>query len=121
MQGAASFTPTRRALGLALTGFLLAALVLVPNPVSAQSLNDLRAQGIVGEGYDGFARVRTPAPGAQSAVDKVNAERRAIYNERARQQGVPAEQVGRVYAEQIFRNAPGGTWFLQENGQWVRK
>jgi uncharacterized protein YdbL (DUF1318 family) len=121
MQPVGDISTTRRALCLGLAGFLLAVAVPAPGPAWAQSLNDLRAQGVVGEGYDGLARVRTPAPGAQAAVDKINAERRAIYSERAKQQGVPPDQVGRVYAQQIFRNAPAGTWLLQENGQWTRK
>jgi hypothetical protein len=59
--------------------------------------------------------------GARSAVDAVNAKRRAIYAERAKEQGTAADQVGRVYARQILTKAPAGTWFLKESGEWVRK
>jgi hypothetical protein len=34
---------------------------------------------------------------------------------------VPVDQIGRVYAAEIFRNAPAGTWFLRDDGQWTRK
>ena len=54
-------------------------------------------------------------------VEQVNAERRRVYAERAQTEKVPVEQVGRVYAGEIFRSAPAGTWFLKEDGQWVRK
>ena len=54
-------------------------------------------------------------------VDAVNAKRRAIYAERAKEQGTTADQVGRVYARQILTKAPAGTWFLKESGKWVRK
>ena len=54
-------------------------------------------------------------------VDAVNAKRRAIYAERAKEQGTTADQVGRVYARQILTKAPAGTWFLKESEEWVRK
>lgn len=112
---------TRRRVCRGLAGLAFAAVLLAAAPAPAQTLNDLRAQGAVGEGYDGFARVRTPAPGAQAAVDQVNARRREIYAKRAAEQKVAPADVGRVYARQIFEQAPPGTWFLQESGQWVRK
>ncbi len=98
-----------------------AATALFPGAAGAQSLNELRASGAVGEGYDGYARGRKAGGGAQSVVDAVNAKRRAIYAKRAKEQGTAAGQVGRVYARQILAKAPAGTWFLKESGQWVRK
>jgi hypothetical protein len=88
----------------------------------AQSLKDLRASGAIGERYDGFAEVRdSGAAGANSRAKMVNAERRSIYEERAAAQGVTPEEIGRLYAGQIMQKAPGGTWFLDENGNWRQK
>lgn len=106
--------------------FLAAALVLTVGlltgaPAWAQSLQDLRATGQVGEGYDGFARVRSGGGAAQSVVNATNAQRRSIYQSRAQEQGISAAQVGRVYAKAIYDKAPSGTWFLLESGQWVQK
>ena len=84
-------------------------------------LDDFRRQGVIGERYDGFAVVHQPAPGAQAMVDQINARRTRIYADRAQQQKAPAAQVGRVYAREIFDRAPAGTWFLGEDGRWVRK
>ncbi len=86
---------------------------------SAQSLNDLRLSGQVGEGFDGYARARDNS--VKSVVDGVNQKRRAIYQERAQQQGIPADQVGQVYAEKIKAKAPAGTWLLSPNGSWRQK
>jgi len=112
--------PTRRSL---IAGFLLlSGWVLASSaPALAQSLDQLRASGAIGERYDGLVEARSGDGSVRSAVDTVNAQRRGIYAKRAAEQGVSADQVGRVYAQEIFRNAPGGTYFLQENGQWVRK
>ena len=113
--------PRRRFLSIMVALPVAAAAALFPVAAGAQSLNALRASGAVGEGYDGLARVRRAGGGAQSVVDAVNAKRRAIYAERAKEQGTTADQVGRVYARQILAKAPAGTWFLKESGQWVRK
>jgi uncharacterized protein len=104
----------------ALAALLLAAL---PTFASAQSLDDLRAQGIVGERFDGFATVRTgSAPaGVADFVTTVNAQRQKIYAERAAQQGVPIGQVGRIYAKEIYGKLPTGAWFLDESGTWRQK
>jgi uncharacterized protein len=81
------------------------------------------ASGQVGERFDGFAVLREPASSAQLApiVEQVNAERRKVYAERAAADRVPLDQIGRVYAQEIFKSAPAGTWFLQESNQWMRK
>ena len=112
---------SRRRLLAALS--LLAAMAFAgfAAPAAAQSLDDFRKQGVIGERYDGLAVVRPPGAAAQAMVDQVNAQRSRIYADRAQQQKVPAAQVGKVYAREIFDRAPAGTWFLGEDGRWVRK
>jgi len=109
-----------RTLTLCLTLFAFMAMI-GSNPVQAASLDQLRANGAIGERYDGFVVVRNNAPGASDIVAKVNAERRRIYQTRAAQQKISAAQVGAVYASQIFGNAPAGTWFQSRDGSWRRK
>ncbi len=89
--------------------------------VEAASLNELRASGVIGERYDGYAVVRKSAPGASRIVIRVNNKRSRIYNKRAKQQGISAAQVGAVYSRQIYDKAPAGTWFQSRNGSWRRK
>jgi uncharacterized protein len=107
----------------ALLPVLLAFLIWSPSADAAPSLDDLRASGAVGERYDGYAVVRAQGADAalRSLVDSVNAKRRGIYEERAKKQGVPAQEVGKVYALEIAAKAPPGTWFLGEDGKWVQK
>jgi uncharacterized protein YdbL (DUF1318 family) len=106
-----------------LVAFAALGLSLWVATADAQSLDSLRASGVVGERYDGYLVLReSDAPAsARATVEQVNEKRRQIYAERAAQQGVPADQVGRVYARQIFQEAPTGTWFLDESGKWVQK
>ena len=88
-----------------------------------RTLDAPRAAGTVGERYDGYAMVRDPASTASLGplVNQINSERRQLYTDRATADHVPADQIGRVYASEIFKSAPAGTWFLQESGQWVQK
>ena len=88
-----------------------------------RALESPRAQGQVAERFDGYAMVRDRAApaGIGNLVNQVNAQRRAHYRRQAASRGVSETAVGRIYAKEIFSAAPGGTWFLQESGQWVRK
>ena len=108
---------SRRAFAGLLTAAALS-FTLVPDALADQ-LDDLRRSGAVGERYDGLLVARDG--GAADFVKQVNAQRSGIYRDRAAKQGVSADQVGRVYAKQIFQKAPKGTYFQQENGDWVRK
>ena len=106
---------------------VLAAMVLVLGlvlglsapPVLAQSLDQLRASGAVGERYDGYAEALQSS--AAGVVQQVNAKRRQIYQQTADKEGASIDQIGRIYARQIFAKAPPGTKFLRENGSWVTK
>ena len=104
---------------LSLLAVATLALPLLSGPVFAQSLDDLRAAGKVGERYDGFAVARDPS--AADLVKEVNDKRRKIYEERAKKQGVSVEAVGAVYAKEIVDQVPAGTWVLTADGEWRRK
>ena len=104
-----------------LTFLTLAFLVLGLSgpPALAQSLDQLRASGAVGERFDGYAQALQSS--AAGTVDQVNAKRRKIYADRAASEGASTDQIGRVFARQIFAKAPPGTKFLQDNGAWITK
>jgi len=98
-----------------LGGFLLVGM----GQAMAQSLDDLRASGQIGEAFDGYARAR--AQSVQATVEDINAKRRTIYQDRAKQQGISPAQVGQVYAAKIIEKAPAGTWLLSSDGTWRQK
>ena len=111
------FRRSRSRFAIFIAAFL--ALALAAAPAAAQSLDQLRASGAVGERYDGYVQALDSGSGA--FVDQVNAKRRKIYAGDAAKTGANADQVGRVFARQIFAKAPPGTKFLQENGAWITK
>lgn len=107
--------------GFSLVLLMVALLVggLTASPAAAQSLDELRASGAVGERFDGLAVARDA--GAAAEVAKINAKRQEIYAQRAASQGVPADQVGRVYAKEIMDKAPKGTWIQTPDNKWTQK
>ncbi len=103
---------------------LFLALLGYPPSGRAESrlLDAPRAAGIVGERFDGYAVARgTVTPDVAALIEKVNTERRAVYAARASSENVPIEAIGKIYAAEIMKSAPAGTWFLSESGQWVKK
>lgn len=103
-------------------GLLLLTLAVVsvaPTGVWAQSLDDLRASGVIGERFDGYVVARDAS--AAEAAASINAKRRQIYEDRAETESATIDQVGRIYAQQIMQKAATGTWFLTEDGTWLQK
>ncbi len=90
----------------------------------ADALDRYRTSGVIIERFDGFVELANPAGApaeARQTVDRVNRERRAIYEKRATENGVPASEVGKIFAMEIFERAPRGTIFKQANGTTVKK
>ena len=109
----------RTLLRLTFLAVTVLALGLSELPALAQSLDQLRASGAVGERFDGYAQALQSS--AAGTVDQVNAKRSQIYADRAASEGVSSDQIGRVYAKQILAKSPPGTKFLKENGAWITK
>ncbi len=104
---------------LSLLAAVALALPLLASPGAAQTLDELRASGKIGERFDGFAVARDP--GVADMVKDINAKRREIYQKQAASQGVPVDQVGAVYAGEIIQKVPVGTWIMTPDGEWRRR
>jgi uncharacterized protein len=121
------YSSRRYSIRFALFGLVALVLSTLASSASAWAddtqLNSLRAQGVIAERFDGYVMVKDNSTGAtaQTVADRVNAERRAIYSARAKEQGVTADEVGQVYAGKIIQKAPKGTWFLAADGSWTQK
>ena len=106
--------------------FLLAVLLAMGvalSPARAADIDSYRAQGVIAERFDGYVQLKAAnAPAdAKALVGSVNAKRAAIYKKRAAADNVPVADVGKIYAKQIFADAPSGTYFLKSDGSYVRK
>ncbi len=105
--------------------FALLLLFCVAPPAQAEDrLDTLRLEGVVIERWDGLLEVgdgETADADLRAFVDTINAGRMGIYEQRATENGVPVEEIGKVYAEQIFESAPSGTLFRDAEGMLVTK
>ena len=107
----------------ALVALVTACTVLTGGALAqGRALDGPRAKGQVAERFDGYAMVRGKASASiRNLVNKINAQRRSLYRQKAAGRNTSEAAVGRIYARQIFSGAPGGTWFLQQSGKWVRQ
>jgi hypothetical protein len=82
---------------------------------------DLKNKGIVGEtntGYLGFVTVKHEK---QNVVAAENEDRKAIYNQIARQQNVSVQLVQKRRAEALFSSGTKGHYYQNQAGEWVQK
>ena len=89
----------------------------------AQSLDDAKAQGLIGEKVDGYVAAVTanPAPEIQALIQSTNDGRRKVYADLAQRNGITVEAVGILSAEKLHANARSGEYIQSPSGQWVRK
>lgn len=76
-----------------------AAALLSPLPAVAQSAEDLRRAEQACELPNGYMRAIDNS--VRSAVERINDQRRRVYEEKARAEGVSVEAVGQVYAQEL--------------------
>jgi uncharacterized protein YdbL (DUF1318 family) len=98
-------------------------LLLSALPAAAQSLDEAKAAGQVGERIDGYLGVvDADAPGdVRAMVDRVNAERKAKYAEIAAERGTSVQAVAQIAGEKLIARAASGEYVLGASGQWRQK
>ena len=85
------------------------------------AIDTFKAQGIIGEGNDGYLHMRQANAGAQNVVNAENGDRRTVYQAIAKSQGAPIATVGARRAMQIAQIAPPGEWLQKPDGSWYKK
>lgn len=102
-------------------GILL--LLLVTHSAFAQTLQEAKQQGLVGEQRDGYVGlVQGDVPSELRAmVQQVNEERRRRYEQIAQENGITMAQVTAVAYERAVEATQRGHYIQLPNGQWVRK
>jgi hypothetical protein len=89
----------------------------------AVTLDEAKAQGLVGEKVDGFVGAVVANPGAdvQALITSTNEGRRKVYLDLAQRNGITVEAVGIVSAEKLREKAAPGEYVQSTTGQWQRK
>ena len=110
-----------------ITGILALALLIfagVPQGMAqGKPLDAPRAAGTIGERFDGYVVLRdSNAPQSiKDLVAQTNAQRKALYEKRAKEDNAPVGEIGKIYAQQIIKSAPAGTYFLDASGKWTQR
>jgi len=101
---------------------LLAACVLGAPPASASALDDAKAQGLLGERYDGYLGVVKPdAASAKALAAEINVKRRAHYAKIASDENTQVEAVAAIAGAKLVKNAPSGQYVMPGPGaSWKR-
>jgi uncharacterized protein len=108
-----------RKVALAAFALLLASV----QPVLADQLGDLKAEGIVGEridGYVGFVSSRVTRD-VRAYIDDLNAKRRQSYAGIAQKRGVPVDAVAQIAGQKLIDKAPRGQYVMGADGRWRQK
>jgi uncharacterized protein YdbL (DUF1318 family) len=106
-----------------LAAIALMALGLSAAPALAAALDDAKAAGQVDEKVDGFLGVvdaNAPAD-VRALVDRVNAERKAKYEEIAQKQGTAIDAVAKIAGQKLIERTAAGHYILGADGQWRKK
>jgi uncharacterized protein YdbL (DUF1318 family) len=83
-------------------------------------IDALKARGIVGENNRGYLEFRGPRENA-SVVEAENADRAALFQHIAAQQGTTADIVGRRFAIKFRDLTRPGEWYQDDAGAWRKK
>lgn len=85
-------------------------------------LSSLEETGVVGENNSGLVAVRKSSDASvEELVNNENNDRILIYKEIAAKNGTSTEDVQKIYAERLQKNAPSGTPIEIEIGNWQIK
>lgn len=100
--------------------FLLALLSL---PVFAQSLDQAKSQGLIGEQLNGYIGIVTSSPNSSlsTMVTEINQQRRALYQRSAEEASVTLEVFEARAGQRLQERAKSGEFIQDTNGQWRRK
>jgi len=93
------------------------------NLALALTLDEAKAQGLVGERPDGYIGAVAPAPSedVKVLVTSTNDGRRKVYADLAQRNGITVQAVGIVSGEKLQASAPAGQYIMMANGQWQKK
>jgi len=102
---------------------MLAILVTFSGAALAQTLEEAKAAGMIGEkrdGYIGLVQNNVP-PAVANLVNDVNRQRRERYQQIAQENGIQVNEVAQLAYVRAVEATRSGHFVEDANGQWVRK
>lgn len=100
----------------------LIGMVGVSASAYALTLEQAKAQGVVGEQLDGLlGTVGTASPEVQALVSDVNSRRLKLFTQIAKDKGQPLAAVQAVSGQEFIGKTAKGHYVQNANGAWVKK
>ena len=87
----------------------------------ALTLDDARTQGRVGETFYGYLVALKTDAETEKLVTDINAERKASYQQLAKQNNVSVDDIAKLAGQKLVARAKPGEYVQGINGKWVRK
>ena len=89
----------------------------------ALTLDEARAQGLIGEQSNGYLGLVPGQSNAAAAalVQQINAKRRAAYQSVADDHGTSLGSVEALAGRKLIGRLGAGQWFQDQGGQWRRR
>jgi len=84
-------------------------------------INDLKADGIIGENNLGYLEFMDTKKPREKLVADENKDRKTIYKIIAKKKGSTTENVGHRRAIKIAAKAKPGHWLQDDTGKWYQK
>ena len=94
---------------------------LVSSNVKALPIANTRPQGRVGETFYGYLVVVKTDAETEKLVADINAERKASYQQLAKQNNVSVDDIAKLAGQKLVARAKPGEYVQGINGKWVRK
>jgi len=84
-------------------------------------IRNLKTAGVIGEKSNGLLGFVKESPANQAVVSAENKDRKTVYAEIARSQGVSTAAVAKRRAAKLGTQAASGDWLQNTDGKWVQK
>lgn len=106
-----------------MTRIIAFSLLLAGSLAFAQTLEEAKSAGMIGEKSDGYiGLVQSDAPQAvRDLVDNVNRQRRQRYEQIARENNISVNEVAQLAYARAVEATRSGHFVEDANGRWVRK
>ncbi|MFZ4125970.1 MAG: YdbL family protein [Rickettsiales bacterium] len=101
--------------------FVVIALLVLPVQAFALSLDEAKAQGLVGERVDGYLGPVVESGEVVTLVKDINNQRRAEYARIAAGNGQPLDVIQKLAAQKAYEKTPSGFYVQSPQGGWVKK
>jgi len=101
----------------------LCLMLIGSNAAFALSLQEAKADGLVGERNDGYVGyvVTPPAADVKAVVKAVNNKRKAKFTESAKSNNLKTGQVANRFYQRAMQATVKGNYYQDASGTWLRK